>query len=755
MKKLLFILLFFAMAAQIAMAECDPVKQEDPETQTICYNKSTTILLDHATGGDANNVYLWQQSSDKSVWSDATGENSKPDYTTPNLASDMYYRRQVVNGCDENDMIYSEPALITVRNQFTAGAIETTGQTVTKNLPALVIGNEEVASGGDDIISYRWKENGVEILGAEDLSYTPPTTELGTFKYQREAKDKTCASWTESEGVWKLIVKAPSAAPSITLVNKDTTVCNGITSTSFEYTDPQNNPTHYRIESENFMNMTDYVALPQSPIPIVGIPVNTTTNDETYPGKIYVKNAADEVSEPMDISITVHPQFKPGKIDATGETICINGDAAEIGSLEPAGGGSGTIKYRWFKGTDSISGAILATYKPESNVAGVFEYRREAQAEACADWTNSEGIWKLTISSVPSPPDKPEGLQIVCQSTTATYHTSKITGATGYIWALSPANAGTVTGSGDIVSIDWSSTFSGTAQLKVKAMIPPCGETAFSDPFEVTVKQMVEVQFSESVITVCAKQKGAVYCIHPIADVTYQWEVENGKIAGGNGTPCVTVDWIQTIASAGGKVTVTATDQISQCKYTAQLTVTILAQTAPQLNDIVAKKNERGEAYILIYPNPVAAFQYQWYENNVKIEGAREQFYYPSKYEKELLVDGNYKVYIADPETTCGNFTDAYKNEQSLGKNSSECFYVFPNPVNQDGFTISFNPDVVGTEGSEMTLRITSFIGEKVYECKLKSRDDFQFTKTLKKGSYLISVDTKEKGTFTKKIIVL
>lgn len=44
--------------------------------------------------------------------------------------------------------------------------------------------------------------------------------------------------------------------------------------------------------------------------------------------------------------VTVYPQFTVGEINSTGETICYNGNPAEIGSKTDASGGDGSISYQ-------------------------------------------------------------------------------------------------------------------------------------------------------------------------------------------------------------------------------------------------------------------------------------------------------------------------------------------------------------------------------------------------------------------------
>ena len=55
----------------------------------------------------------------------------------------------------------SATTIVTVRPAFTAGAINTTGETICYGGNPSVIGSATAASGGDNSITYKWQANGV------------------------------------------------------------------------------------------------------------------------------------------------------------------------------------------------------------------------------------------------------------------------------------------------------------------------------------------------------------------------------------------------------------------------------------------------------------------------------------------------------------------------------------------------------------------------------------------------------------------
>jgi len=74
----------------------------------------------------------------------------------------------------------------------------------------------------------------------------------------------------------------------------------------------------------------------------------------------------------------------------------------------------------------------------------------------------------ITIDPIPFDAGSINGTNSVCQGTPGeSYQVDAITNATSYVWELSPATAGTINGTGSSITIDISSTFSGTSTLSV------------------------------------------------------------------------------------------------------------------------------------------------------------------------------------------------------------------------------------------------------------------------------------------------
>jgi gliding motility-associated-like protein len=141
--------------------------------QTICVNQiPDTLKGSTPTGGASPYTYLWQQSPNNSVWSNASGTNNTKNYSPPALAANTYYRRIVSSGgaCGSPDT--STNILITV-NPLPA---------VTANATATVvcIGTNVTLTGGG-ASTYTWSSgvtDGVSFVPASTQTYTVTGTDI-------------------------------------------------------------------------------------------------------------------------------------------------------------------------------------------------------------------------------------------------------------------------------------------------------------------------------------------------------------------------------------------------------------------------------------------------------------------------------------------------------------------------------------------------------------------------------------------------
>ncbi|MFZ4707725.1 MAG: choice-of-anchor Q domain-containing protein, partial [Bacteroidales bacterium] len=196
--------------------------------QTICYNTAPGTLTNtlSPTGNIGPLEYKWQLSTTSATegYTDIASSDSES-LVCGTLTVSTWYKRLVRVNCAEDwtNALATDPVKITVYNDFSAGEIETTGETICYNFDPVEIGSTTASGGGDEDITYQWQSSTNEAfttpsdINTDAVSYDPPSGLTVTTWYRRQAKDATCnTSWTSSTGVWKVTVDPASVGGTIT-----------------------------------------------------------------------------------------------------------------------------------------------------------------------------------------------------------------------------------------------------------------------------------------------------------------------------------------------------------------------------------------------------------------------------------------------------------------------------------------------------------------------------------------------------------
>ncbi len=178
------------------------------------------------------------------------------------------------------------------------------------------------------------------------------------------------------------------------------------------------------------------------------------------------------------------PQFSP---------ICINASPITLTGGTPPGG------------TYSGPGVVTGIFDPALASVGTFEIvYTYTDGNSC---TNSDTN-SITVNPLPGAPGIITGTDTVCQAAiSVSYNTIPISDATSYIWTIIPAGAGTVIGTTTSILVNWSASFTGSAQITVKGL-NDCGEGVVSMPFDIMVNPNPIVSFTrcfDSVTTTTAQ----------------------------------------------------------------------------------------------------------------------------------------------------------------------------------------------------------------------------------------------------------
>ena len=119
------------------------------------------------------------------------------------------------------------------------------------------------------------------------------------------------------------------------------------------------------------------------------------------------------------------------------------------------------------QGTNSINATIGAN---NGNISVV-------PSNACGNGEISN--FPISVGLPPSTPSVPSGPAMVNLQNTVSSNFTTSASADAYVWQLSPASAGTISGSGATSLVSWNNAFIGNAEIKVKDS-NTCGESAWS-----------------------------------------------------------------------------------------------------------------------------------------------------------------------------------------------------------------------------------------------------------------------------------
>ena len=135
---------------------------------------------------------------------------------------------------------------------------------------------------------------------------------------------------------------------------------------------------------------------------------------------------------------------------------------------------------------------------------------------------------------VPGQAAIPTGDELVCPGGMNDYSTTGATDAESYVWALSPAEAGIITGTTEDATVQWDADFTGNAEITVQG-INDCGDGIFSDALVVAVENLLpEITGDEFVY----QNTTHVYSSEDRAGATYNWTVDGGIIDAGRDFKC-------------------------------------------------------------------------------------------------------------------------------------------------------------------------------------------------------------------------
>lgn len=369
----------------------------DTKNDTTCFG-ATNNKIDNVispTGGDGKYDYMWIQINDADPTDRDTIYNTVKEFVPTETVPGTYnFERWVKDNTCQLSYIQSAGLwTLVILENFTAGEIEATNDTICGVGAPKTIGSVTNAAEGDKNITYRWKQDDVVIASTNSATYTPTETVAGEYVYTREAKDGRCNTWTPSTGEYRLVIYPVFNAGEIAVTND--TVCAGDTPkiiNSIADASVGFNTTYIWKCNDSIIagsNTKDFT-------PPTGMVAGTytykrwVTNDKCQQG--------DTIQSTGEWTLVVYAPFVAGEIQAIDTVLCASDVVPTITEKAAASGGDTNIEYRWLMNGTELAGATASTLTPDAttmtpNVA--YEFVRQAKDGRCASWTNSTG--KATI----------------------------------------------------------------------------------------------------------------------------------------------------------------------------------------------------------------------------------------------------------------------------------------------------------------------------------------------------------------------
>ncbi|GEM_PF-2293101 len=187
------------------------------------------------------------------------------------------------------------------------------------------------------------------------------------------------------------------------------------------------------------------------------------------------------------------------------------------------------------------------------------------------DVTNACGTTRdsIVITNDPWPelPNAPTGQTVLCQNSINTnYTTTGATNATSYYWEISPASAGTISGTGSVGTVDWDANFSGVATIRVSG-VNGCG-TGNASSISVIINGLptdpvvgdTDICFGESTTLTASggntyswntSESTASITVSPAVTTVYTVTVTDANTCQGSTDVTVTVDTPPTVVASG------------------------------------------------------------------------------------------------------------------------------------------------------------------------------------------------------------
>ena len=314
-----------------------------------------------------------------------------------------------------------------------------------------------------------------EWSGEIDWSYEQFTSGPGPHSFEwRYEKDASGAAGSDMAAI-DFIYLPPTAALSAT-AGDDTEICESNTYTTSGFA---SNQTSIEWTTDGDGSFEDPASLAT-----IYTPGTMDIDNGSVVLTLTAYAGTDQISD--NLTLTINPNIV---LNVDGGVVCEAGTTLDWISAE------NYVSLLWTTsgdGTFDNAEIVNPVYTPGSGdlSAGVADLTLSAVAmNGCADAAEVITVAVMAPPEKPSVPDGPETVDVY-YTPESVYTTTG--NADEYQWDLNPVAAGELTPDGNTVTILWSETFQGTAEIKVSGS-NSCGASEFSEALPVIVDNTVGI----------------------------------------------------------------------------------------------------------------------------------------------------------------------------------------------------------------------------------------------------------------------
>ncbi|MBX2915597.1 MAG: T9SS type A sorting domain-containing protein [Cyclobacteriaceae bacterium] len=398
---------------------------------------------------------------------------------------------------------------------------------------------------------YQWRVNGANV-GTNSPTFTSSTLTNGQVVSCVLTSNATCTTAATATSNNITVGITPVVTPTVTITG-NTTTCSGNSVTfNAAVTNAGSNPTYqWKVNGANVGSNQNFFT------------TNTLTNGQIVTCQITRDNSGcitttTATSNALTMVVGTMPA-QPSAI--TGNAAVCQGTTVTYSVTNVAG-----VNYAWDAGgggTISGSGNSVSVTWLSTGTKTLSVY----PINACG--TGTPATLSVTINATPSSPGTVAGANAVGQNQANQY---SVTNQPGVTYAWSAGAGGTVTGSGNSVSITWT-----TAGSKTITVTPSnsCG-TGAASTLGVSVGSCAAPAQPSTIsgaATTCVGGSGT-YSVSSVGGVNYAWDAGAGGNVSGSGNS-VTLTW-----STPGTKTITVTP-FTDCGTGTPRTTTVVVSTLP------------------------------------------------------------------------------------------------------------------------------------------------------------------------------